>query len=80
MTRKLLLTVAVLAAGSALVVSGATVKPGGTIVYDNQGDFQFIEQTLALWPTGPDWRDEVICIARPSELDDWTRGCLQGQA
>ena len=53
LTRKLLLTVALLAAGSALVVSGAGAKTGGTIVYDNQGDFQFMDPQISYYAL--DW-------------------------
>jgi hypothetical protein len=39
---------------------------------DYEGDFQFIQQTVALWPEGPDWRECVICIANPGYAEDWT--------
>jgi peptide/nickel transport system substrate-binding protein len=53
LARKLLLTVALLAAGSALVVSGAGAKTGGTLVYDNQGDFQFMDPQISYYAL--DW-------------------------
>jgi peptide/nickel transport system substrate-binding protein len=53
LARKLLLTVALVAVGSALVVSGAGAKTGGTLVYDNQGDFQFMDPQLSYYAL--DW-------------------------
>jgi len=53
LARKLLLSVALVAVASALVVSGAGAKTGGTLVYDNQGDFQFMDPQLSYYAL--DW-------------------------
>jgi ABC-type transport system substrate-binding protein len=49
LARKLLLTVALLAVGGVLVVPGAGARTGGTLVYDNQGDFRFMDPQLSYY-------------------------------
>ena len=49
MSRRLLLSLALVATGAALLAGGAGAKTGGTLVYDNQGDFQFMDPQISYY-------------------------------
>jgi peptide/nickel transport system substrate-binding protein len=48
-SRRLLLSLALAATGAALLAVGAGAKTGGTLVYDNQGDFQFMDPQISYY-------------------------------
>ena len=53
MSRRLWLILAAAVTGAALIVAPGNAKTGGTLVYDSQGDFQFMDPQISYY--GLDW-------------------------